>query len=387
MLQSVKIALGARTMGDMGFEGFGSIDWTGFALAAGGTLVAMLLLQPIAGRLGLVDVPTQRKDHGRTTPTTGGLAMMLGITLAALVVGGMTRVMGSYLVAAWLLIVTGWLDDRFDLRWYTRIGIQIAAALILIYGGGVRIEQLGPVFGFHQGALGLLSVPFTILATVGLINAINMIDGVDGLAGTLVMATLLMVVAAAIYSGNDVLVQRTLLPVAAVAAFLVFNFRFPWRSHAFAFMGNAGSAVLGLTLAWCCFRLSQNPGHPVSPVLALWLAPVPVIDCLVLIVRRLQLGRSPFSADHDHVHHIMRDAGFGPLTTSIGLAVFTLLCGLVVGQALRWDLPEPLLLAAYLAFGAGWYALTARRDRAVAFFRAARFWSRFLPDARAIRVI
>lgn len=370
----------------MDFDRIGSIDWLSFVVAAGITMAVMLALHPFASQLGLVDVPTERKDHGRTTPTTGGLAMMLGITIAAWYVGGTTRVMGSYLVASWLLIVTGWLDDRHDLRWYTRIGIQIGVALILIYGGGVRIEHLGPVFGFPLAALGALSVPFTILATVGLINAINMIDGVDGLAGTLVLATLLMVVAAAIYSGNDLLVQRTLLAIGAIAAFLMFNFRFPWRTHAHAFMGNAGSAVLGLTIAWCCFRLSQNPGHPVSPVLALWLAPVPVIDCLVLIVRRLKLGRSPFSADHDHVHHLMRDAGFGPLTTALGLAVFTLLCGLVVGQCLRWDLPEPLLLGGYIAMAAAWYALTARRERAVAFFRAARFWARLAPGQAEVRV-
>jgi UDP-GlcNAc:undecaprenyl-phosphate GlcNAc-1-phosphate transferase len=44
-------------------------------------------------------------------------------------------------------------------------------------------------------------------------------------------------------------------------------------------MGNSGSALLGLAIAWVCFRLTQNPGHPVSPVLALWLLPVPVMDC------------------------------------------------------------------------------------------------------------
>src|SRR5690606_33271 len=116
----------------------------------------------------------------------------------------------------------------------------------------------------------------------------------------------------------------------AVLGFLLFNFCFPGRARAHAFMGNSGSALLGLVVAWSCFRLTQNEGHPVSPVLALWLAPVPVIDCLVLIVRRLMAGRSPFSADHDHIHHIMRDAGFSPLSTALGLATFTGLCGLVI---------------------------------------------------------
>ncbi len=360
----------------MRFDGFDGAWWWGLLAAAGLTAFAMLLLFPVAARLGLVDHPTDRKNHAWVTPATGGVAMLFGIVVTMMTVVESTSAATAFVVAAVMLVVTGWLDDRYDLRWWLRIGVQVAAALILIYGGGVRIEHLGPVLGIGDTPLGALSVPITIFATVGLINAMNMIDGVDGLAGTLVLATLLMVVAAAAYSGNVVLVKRSLVMVGAVAGFLAFNFRFPWRARAHAFMGNSGSALLGLVIAWTCFRLTQNEGHPVSPVLALWLAPVPVIDCLVLIVRRKRAGRSPFSADHDHVHHIMRDAGFSPAGTAIGLSVFTLLAGLVIGQCMRWNLPEPLLMAAYLVALALWFLLTAKRARAVAFFRAARFWER-----------
>ncbi|MBL0040330.1 MAG: hypothetical protein IPP28_04625 [Xanthomonadales bacterium] len=72
----------------------------------------------------------------------------------------------------------------------------------------------------------------------------------------------------------------------------------------------------------------------------------------------------------------MRDAGFQSAGTAIGLSVFTLLAGLVIGQCMRWNLPEPLLMAAYLVALALWFLLTAKRARAVAFFRAARFWER-----------
>ena len=360
----------------MRFDGFEAGWWWGLLIAAGITTLAMLALFPVAARLGLVDHPTDRKNHLQVTPATGGVAMLLAIVLALFALVESTRAASAFAVAAVMLVVTGWLDDRYDLRWWLRVAVQITVALVLIYGGGVRIEHLGPVFGIGDTPLGALSVPITVFATVGLINAMNMIDGIDGLAATLVLATLVMVVAAAGYSGNVVLVQRSLVMAGAVIAFLAFNFRFPWRARAHAFMGNSGSALLGLVVAWCCFRLTQNVGHPVSPVLALWLAPVPVIDCLVLIVRRMRAGRSPFSADHHHVHHIMRDAGFSPGSTAIGLAAFTLLSGLLMGQCMRWNVPEPLLLLAYLLALAMWFLLTARRERAVTFFRAARFWGR-----------
>jgi UDP-GlcNAc:undecaprenyl-phosphate GlcNAc-1-phosphate transferase len=220
--------------------------------------------------------------------------------------------------------------------------------------------------------LGLWSIPFTVFATVGLINAMNMIDGADGLAGSLALAALGMLAAAALYAGNGVLAERVLVVCGALTAFLVWNLRFPGHPRARAFMGDAGSGFLGLVIAWVAFRLTQNAGHPVNSVLALWLLPIPVMDCLVLIVRRLQERRSPFAAGRDHIHHLMADAGFRPMQIVAWLVGFSLLTGLLAGQAMRMDIPNPMLLSAYLLLCLGWYLLTRRRERAVGFFRRLR---------------
>src|SRR5690606_35640899 len=157
-----------------------------------------------------------------------------------------------------------------------------------------------------------------------------------------------------------------------VFAFLMYNMRFPWQPRAKTFMGNAGSAWLGLVVAWVVFRLTQNTGHPVSPVLALWLLPVPVMDCLVLTVRRTREGRSPFAAGRDHIHHFMQDAGFGPTQAALTLAAFSLATGLVAGQLMRLDVPNTLILAAFLGLCVGWYALSSNRARTLRFFGAIR---------------
>lgn len=345
----------------------------------GGALLAFMLtcatlwaLQPFAARLNLLDHPLGRKDHAHPTPITGGLAMVVGCLVAFFTMQTSPQSMQAFAVASLLLVAVGLYDDLHDLRWYWRIVAQACAALVIIYWGGVRVEQLGPLFGMDSMSLGGLSVPFTIFATVGLINAMNMVDGADGLAGLLGLAALVMLAAASVYSGNAALAGRLSVLCGALAGFLLWNVRLPWRPRAKVFMGNAGSAFLGLVIAWSAFRLTQNPGHPVSPVLALWLLPIPVMDCLVLIVRRLQEGRSPFSAGRDHIHHFMREAGYGPTRAALLLAGFSLACGLVVGQAMRMDVPNPVLLAAFAALCMGWYLLTRRPERAVAFFRRLR---------------
>lgn len=352
------------------FRGF---DPTAALLAVVITSLALWLLQPLALRLNLLDHPSGgRKDHAAPTPVTGGLAILVGCIGPFFAIQTSSVSMLAFCVAAGLLVVTGLYDDLRDLRWYWRILAQSLAALVIIYGGGVRIEQLGPVFGLDELALGWLSVPFTLFATVGIINAVNMIDGADGLAGLLGLAALAMLAAASLYAGNVVLAERLSVVCGAMAGFLAWNLRLPWRPRARVFLGNAGSALLGLVIAWAAFRLTQNPGHPVNPVLALWLLPIPVIDCLVLIVRRLQEGRSPFAAGRDHIHHLMQDAGFGPTRAALWLTLFSLACGLAVGQAMRMDVPNPLLLGLFAVLCVGWYLLTRKRDCAVAFFRRLR---------------
>lgn len=361
------------------FEGFADFDVTAGLLALAIAALLLWALQPLARRFDLLDHPKGRKSHDNPTPVTGGLAILAACLIAFHgIQAGSPRVLG-FSVAALLLTAVGMLDDRFDLRWHWRILAQAAAALILVYWGGARVEQLGPMFGLDALALGWLSVPFTVFAVIGVINAVNMIDGADGLAGLLGLSALAMLLAAAAYSGNAPLVARLSVLCGALTGFLAWNLRLPWQPRAKVFLGNAGSALLGLVIAWASARLTQTPGHPVSPVLPLWLLAVPVLDCLVVSARRIRQGRSPFDADEGHIHHIMRAAGFGPTGTALCLAGFSLLCGLAAALALRSHLVSPVLMvAAYAALGVGWYLLSRDRQRAVACFRRLR---RLVPGA------
>lgn len=334
------------------------------------TLLGLWLLAPHAQRFGLLDHPTGRKDHSRPTPATGGIAMLAGVLIAGIFFAGDSGIASlGFALAATIVILIGVLDDKHDLSWKARIGGQAIAALVMVYLGGIRVEQLGDIVGLAPGSLGLLSVPFTVFITIGIINAINMIDGADGLAGLLVLSALLMFEAAALYSGNTAVSLRLPVFIGAVAGFLIYNLRFPWQRRAKIFMGNAGSAFLGLALACFAVRLTQSPAHPVSPVLGPWLVVVPIIDCLVLMIRRLRSKRSPFSADRDHVHHLMIESGFGPTQAAVDLSLFSCACGLAAAELLRLHVPHVLLVIAFVGLGVLWYWMTARRTRAITFFK------------------
>lgn len=342
-------------------------------LASFSAVIALIyLLDPIARRIGLLDHPGGRKDHAAPTPVTGGLAIAIGTIIPALLLTDMTPQLVGLGIAAAILIVVGVIDDLLDIPWPIRIVAQVAAALSIALIGGVKVEAIGPVFGLGPMALGYLSIPFTVVATVGLINALNMADGLDGLAGGMALCALIMLIAGSAYAGNQDLTYGLTLIAGAVAGFLALNLRTPWRKRASVFLGNSGSAYLGLIIAWAAFRLTQNPQYPVTPVLAPFLIAPPVIDCLVLLFRRMAHGRSPFHADRTHAHHLMLEGGFTPTGVVLTLSAMSLTLGLGAALALLADVPIPVFVPIFAAITGAWYLLTARPERAVAVFAALR---------------
>jgi UDP-GlcNAc:undecaprenyl-phosphate GlcNAc-1-phosphate transferase len=75
-------------------------------------------------------------------------------------------------------------------------------------------------------------------------------------------------------------------------------------------MGDAGSMFLGFSLAWYITALSQGPDAVFSPVIALWIFAVPLLDTVSIMIRRMTRGKSPFTPDRDHFHHIFQAAGY-----------------------------------------------------------------------------
>eukprot|EP01030_Chromulinospumella_sphaerica_P013526 gene13526-13309_t len=319
-----------------------------FIAAFSAVTAIIFLLSPFAPRLGLVDKPGGRKDHAAPTPVTGGLAIAVGTILPALALTPPNAQVVGLGVAAIILVVVGVLDDIYDIPWPIRVLAQTGAALAIVLIGDVRVANIGPVFGLGPLDLGYLSVPFTIIATVGLINALNMADGID--------------------AGNADLAHGLTVITGAVVAYLAFNLRLPWRKRARIFLGNSGSAYLGLIIAWAAFRLTQNPVYPVTPLLAPFLIAPPLIDCLVLIVRRLLHRRSPFHADRTHAHHLMLDGGFSVTGVVVTLCILSLSLGLGVALALRADVPQPVLLAVFAGLTLAYFLFTRHPERAIAVY-------------------
>ncbi len=288
-------------------------------------VLAVLHLQ--APRLGLMDHPNERrKTHRHPVPLIGGIAIFSGLLAGAITALTLETATLHGLLGAAVILLVGGLDDRFNVRAPWRFLGQGIAALILILGAGVEINSLGDLFGVGPIETGPLAIPFTVVAIVGIINAFNMIDGIDGLAGGLAFIVLgiLSILAPA---GGD-LPFLLLAVMVAIIPFMACNLGLWRRGCRKAFLGDAGSMLLGYMVVWALIAATQTQGT-IAPVTALWLVAIPLLDILGTMVRRLAVGRSPFSADRGHLHHLL-----SRLFGSARIALYLILLGAILLAAI-----------------------------------------------------
>lgn len=297
-------------------------------------LFAILLLRPLATKINLLDKPSSRKNHKGNIPLIGGLS----IYLCLLVIFYWLPVKNNaYLVAATLIVGCGVIDDYKDLKHTIRLVIEIIAAWILVQWGGVEITHIGNLFAFGEIQLGGFSTIFTIFAIVGGINAFNMLDGIDGLAGglSLIVFCLLFVISAEI---PEILTLCTVF-IPAICAFLLFNARLFGNEKASIFLGDAGSMLFGFTITYLAIVASQGEHKVIHPTTVLWLIAIPLFDSISIMIRRIAKGKSPFSPDREHFHHILTLAGYTVnqslsiiLTLSFCLGSLGILANIVLNQ-------------------------------------------------------
>jgi len=299
---------------------------------------AIEILKPVAVKIGLTDKPTARKKHLGEIPLVGGIAVYLALFITGVVVLLFypleTNKLFIYLLISLLIVITGALDDRFDLSVKIRLMIQIVIASIMMFFAGDAIFSLGDLFSFGEISLGYFAYPFTIFAVLGAINAYNMVDGIDGLIGGISATTFLTLTVLFLISGDEKAACFCVLWLAALIPYLFYNLQLTKFSNKKIFMGDAGSTFIGFTIVWLLAIGTQsdplnNEITAFSPVVALWVIALPLMDMAGVMIRRIKRGYSPFPPDRDHLHHIFMRAGFPPMETLFIITLLSLMLNLI----------------------------------------------------------
>lgn len=311
----------------------------------------------------IADHPGGHKQHDTITPFVGGIGILIAFFIALIVLfNNQPEFWVKWLAlgfAAIIIFVIGFIDDIFHLNYKIRFFAQGIVALIMIFMGGVQLSELGTLISNHQALeLGLFAIPLTMFATIGGINALNMIDGIDGLAGTLSWITLLLISILAFLTGDQANTTLAIALVGGVSGFLYFNLRYPTQNRARVFLGDNGSMLLGFLFAWLLVDLSQGPHASMTPVTAIWLFAIPLMDTVTVMLRRIWLRQSPFVPDHNHLHHILLHAGLRIEDTVFVIGTLHLMLGSLGLAGLYLGVPDSIMFFSFLLIYSGYFYLT-----------------------------
>jgi UDP-N-acetylmuramyl pentapeptide phosphotransferase/UDP-N-acetylglucosamine-1-phosphate transferase len=285
-------------------------------------MAIVILLTPIfiklAPRLGLMDIPDERRIHQKITPLGGGLVVFIAFNLTCYLLyhyvwQDFSGLLNSdwwqhFFIASTILLIVGLIDDIFGMSPLMKLVGQATACSYLYFASGYHVDLLNIDFGFFWGLI------FVLIWTLAIVNAFNLIDGLDGLCSGLAMISALGLAAVFIFrsSPGDALICLAL--VGACIGFLVYNFH-----PAKIFLGDTGSMFLGFALASISLHAGGKASFSVILAAPFFIAGIPVVDTLLAIwrrsIRKALAKRHGLPAikvmhpDKDHLHHRLLNHG------------------------------------------------------------------------------
>ncbi len=277
-------------------------------------VLTLIFIPPVifmVNRFKLFDRPNASNEHSVPTPTFGVISFFAGMMVALLFWFKFNNHPSTitFFLSMLLLFGVGIMDDLKDLAARYKLVIEAGLASLLAVAG-IRITSFGGLFGITELHI-VAQYIITVVTIVGISNAFNLIDGIDGLAGGLGFMSLVTLGIFLTISKDLNYAMIAFALAGALLGFLYFNFN-PAR----IFMGDTGSLVLGFIIAVLCVQLMKvNSIHPtpIVPniyVFTLGIVMIPVFDTHRVFGTRIWKGRSPFSADKTHIHHLITNKGF-----------------------------------------------------------------------------
>ncbi|MFC5540584.1 MAG: MraY family glycosyltransferase [Bacilli bacterium] len=306
-------------------------------------LVASVVLTPIvrrlAFRIGAVDAPNYRKVHQKIMPRLGGLAIFISFLMGLAILRPASPPFESSLMplslvlGATVIVITGILDDKYEISAKAKMLGQFIAASIVVFLGGVQIDFIN--LPFDNGILnfGFLSIPLTLLWIVGITNAVNLIDGLDGLAAGVSTIALITLATMAFIMGNGFVLAVAAILACSTIGFLFFNFH-----PAKIFMGDTGALFLGFMIAVLSLLGFKNLTL-VSFIIPVILLGVPISDTFFAIVRRVRNKQKWSDPDKSHLHHCLMKMGFSHRQTVLiiyGIAAMFGVAAIIFSMAKLW---------------------------------------------------
>lgn len=288
----------------------------------------------VAKTKNIVDNPDARKLQRVPVPVLGGLTVVFGVLAGVM---GFNLFGDFYdlfpvLASIIIILIIGFIDDTISLSPRVRFAVEIILALYLIYTTECQLNDFHGLWGIHT-IPNYISIPLTVFACVGIINAINLIDGVDGYSSGYSIVSCILFAVMFYNLGNIRMAALAVVVMASLSPFFLHNV---FGKHSKMFIGDAGTLSLGIIFSVFVTTLISTEPSEVETKSNLGLIPftlailcVPIFDTLRVMSVRILRRKSPFSPDKTHLHHLFIELGYSHIGTTmsiIGINLFVVLC-------------------------------------------------------------
>lgn len=264
-------------------------------------------VKKFAIKFNIMDIPDDnRRIHNKPIPLLGGLAIYFSFVITLIFnKGNLTNSEVGLILGSTIIVIGGFIDDKYDIRPWCKLLFQTLSAFVLIYFGVKITVVTNPFSSIYQFVnVGYMYIPLTVIWVVGITNAMNLIDGLDGLAAGVSLICSITLFIISILNGRNEAAMLTIILCGSIAGFLPYNF-----NPAVIFMGDTGSQLLGFMLASISIEGAIKSAAAFSiavPILALG---IPIYDTLFAVIRRKINGKPIMEADRGHLHHRLLDMG------------------------------------------------------------------------------
>ena len=281
----------------------------------------------------LIKAVNSRAAHKGTVFTGGGVVYAAVIMVSALILDDLDFVEFSnfspIVATAILISILGFYDDFIQISAFNKYIVLTFLILMLLYANSTL-----PIIQNFNGFLGIYEIGyipgliFTAFVYLSIMNAINLTDGIDGYLAIFSISFFFSF----LYTNNlNEFYTLTSVSIIIIGCSIIF-LRYNFSKGKKLFVGDAGSLFIGFWIATFLVTYITSSTYSISvesfainleniPVIAISIISIPVLDTLRVMLVRILNKKSPFSADRNHLHHILLDSGMTHLRTSIFLTV------------------------------------------------------------------
>jgi UDP-GlcNAc:undecaprenyl-phosphate GlcNAc-1-phosphate transferase len=273
--------------------------------------------------------------HKGLIPRAGGIPIYISFIISVFLFLEINKIILGIIIATFLLLIIGLLDDIYDISPYYRfIGNILISSIVVGFGLGIpfisnpfgdpiRLDQwIFTINFFGTHSILIISDIVAIIWLTWTTNMINWSKGVDGqLPGFVGIAAIFLGLLSQRFMAYDISIQNVMflsfIVAGAYIGFLPFNF-YPQK----IMPGYGGGSLAGFLLGILSILSFGKIGT------AFLILAIPLIDGIYSILRRVRNKKSPFRADWGHFHHRLLEIGWGRRRIAIFYWIITFILGI-----------------------------------------------------------